>query len=139
MYHKDSGADYKSNLQCAFHTIQNQAKLNLTLENFSSFPMVKDTQSMSKYAKELAKSFFYLNGSCYYLSPLTMKKSWLDSKKFCESIGSNAYSSLYSYENNTKEFDYLLRMLEHYYNSSNAKVISFYIGLTLNDKSMFNF
>ena len=88
-----------------------------------------------KYAQELAKNFIYSNGSCYFLPQLTSKKSWADAKKFCESIGTNNYSSLYSFENNKKEFDQIVKLLELYYNNSNARVISFYIGLTFNNRS----
>lgn len=88
-----------------------------------------------KYSEELSKSFYYSNGSCYYLPPVQSKKTWLDSKNHCELIGSNDNSGLYSFENNSLEYDFVIDILEKYFIKSNAKELSFYISLSLSNQS----
>jgi hypothetical protein len=116
------------------HTVEKQSKLNFTLLEDSLF-IQYFKNNPGKYAEELAKQFYYLNGSCYYLPAQQTKKTWSDSRNYCSLIGSNTFSSLYSYENNKNEFEMVVKLLEKYYDKSNVKELSFYIGLSYFNQS----
>lgn len=130
---KDAGVNFKTNIQCAIHTMEKRVKRNFTLEDASIAHLLK--VNPRKYAEELSKHFHYSNGSCYYLPPPQSRKTWHDSKTYCENIGTNTYSSLYSYAESL-EYEFVLKLLESYYEKSKARAdISFNIGLNYSNHS----
>ena len=136
---KDAGVNFKTNIQCAIHTMEKKAKSNFSLEDTSIVHYLKSNQPR-KYAEELSKYFHYSNGSCYYLPPYQSRKTWLESKTYCENIGTNRYSSLYAFTDSKQlEYELVIRMLENYYEKSKARAdVSFNIGLKYSNHSMLN-
>jgi len=117
--------------------MEKKAKSNFSLEDTSIVHFLKSNQPR-KYAEELSKYFHYSNGSCYYLPPYQSRKTWLDSKLYCENIGTNQYSSLYSFAYSKQpEYELVIKMLENYYNKSKAHAdLSFNVGLKYSNHSM---